>query len=651
MGQFFDAVCCIDETKLNNSLNSDEFDDENELQNYQSKKIPKNKINNIKSPERKNLHLQKYESKKIEFEPSNEFQFKSNNKDNNNINNFKFIKSLSKLPIISNNFIRQKNGRIEDDYQFIKNLGEGGYGKVIKASHKKTGMIRAIKFIPKNNLKFGYTDEDIFREIEILRNLQHPNIIKLYEFYSDNEYFYLVDEFCSEGDLSEKIVKIENFDENVVKILMFQIFQAVYYLHSKNVIHGDLKLENIMVDNINLDKNKNDKNKEFKFKKNLSFVSSIKQDLENSFVNYNNTETNENENEIENENENENQQKNKNKNKNKYPKSSKENNFHSSIEFNEIKNFELKLIDFGASKIFTKYKRNFEDTVGTLYYCSPEVLKNNYDFKCDIWSCGVLMFILLTGDIPFKGNNEEEIMKSILNYNNNNDYFNDNKKFKNLSNDAQDLIKKCFIYNSNKRISAKECINHNFFKTGINQFNLFNEELNDDTIDVLNKLKEFPKYNKFTQLFIAFITHNFIDKIHMNKIKKVFFLINKSLDGKIKQNELINAYKQYKINIKKNDIIKIFKSIDSTVDNCIEYEEFLRAGIDKKLLFTEEHLKLGFEMIDFQKKGKINLFEIKQVFGINENVDEIVIENLLEEINKKENDEINFEEFKKILNF
>ena len=287
MGQFFDTVCCIDETKFNSYVS----DEEEEYKDYKSKEIPKNKIYNnhnysnnniekninsiqIKNYEIKKLNLQKIDSKKIDYNPLNEIQFKNN--DNNN-----FIRTLSTLPIDSINFIRQKTGKIEDDYLFIKNLGQGGYGKVIKASHKKTGMIRAIKFIPKNNLKFGYTDEDIFREIEILRKLQHPNIMKLYEFYSDNEYYYLVNEYCSEGDLNDKMIKIENFDENVVKILMFQIFQAVYYLHNKNVIHGDLKLENIMIDNINT-KTLEEK-KINKFKKNLRHLNSIKTNPKKSF--------------------------------------------------------------------------------------------------------------------------------------------------------------------------------------------------------------------------------------------------------------------------------------------------------------------------------------------------------------------------------
>ncbi len=71
----------------------------------------------------------------------------------------------------------------------------------------------------------------------------------------------------------------------------------------------------------------------------------------------------------------------------------------------------MKLIDFRYSKIFSQYKKNFEDTIGTLIYCSPEVLKNNYNKKCDIWSFGIIMYVLLCGHFPFFGSSEEEITK------------------------------------------------------------------------------------------------------------------------------------------------------------------------------------------------------------------------------------------------
>ena len=106
----------------------------------------------------------------------------------------------------------------------------------------------------------------------------------------------------------------------------------------------------------------------------------------------------------------------------------------------EIKNYELKLIDFGCSKMFTTYKRNFEDTIGTLVYCSPEVLLNNYNEKCDIWSCGIIFYLLLTGNFPFFGKTENEIIEKILNPKLELNF----PIFNNISEEAKDLIKKMF---------------------------------------------------------------------------------------------------------------------------------------------------------------------------------------------------------------
>ena len=80
----------------------------------------------------------------------------------------------------------------------------------------------------------------------------------------------------------------------------------------------------------------------------------------------------------------------------------------------KIFNYGIKLIDFGCSKIFTRTKKNFNDIIGTLVYCSPEVLSNNYNEMCDIWSCGVLMYLLLCGYFPFIGKDEEEITNKIF---------------------------------------------------------------------------------------------------------------------------------------------------------------------------------------------------------------------------------------------
>ena len=187
------------------------------------------------------------------------------------------IKTLSRLTISTKNIIRKNEGNPFENYKIIKKLGQGTFGQVYKIIHKNTGNIRAMKIIPKNNLRPGFTDKDIIREITIMKNLDHPHIIKLFEFYIDEFNYYLINEFCTEGDLSEKMCKLKSLPETIVKIIMVQIFNAVLYLNNRGIIHGDLKLENILVDSY-LDDGNKDKDKE---KEKTNFIASLIQDTKN----------------------------------------------------------------------------------------------------------------------------------------------------------------------------------------------------------------------------------------------------------------------------------------------------------------------------------------------------------------------------------
>ena len=119
-------------------------------------------------------------------------------------------------------------------------------------------------------------ESEVIKEIEILKNLNHPYIIKLFEYYTTDDYIYLINELCDEGDLQGKIKKIRKFPEFVVKIIMLQIFKALMYLNEKSIIHGDLKLENILVEcyESNKDKENNKKNGID------GFIEAIKHDME-----------------------------------------------------------------------------------------------------------------------------------------------------------------------------------------------------------------------------------------------------------------------------------------------------------------------------------------------------------------------------------
>ena len=722
------------------------------------------------------------------------------------------IASLSRIPISTKNVIRKVSGNPFDYYKLIKKLGQGTFGQVYKIMNKQTGNIRAMKIIPKNNLRPGFTDKDIIHEITIMKNLDHPHIIKLYEFYIDEFNYYLINEYCTEGDLSEKMIKLKSLPEPIVKIIMAQIFNAVLYLNNRGIIHGDLKLENILIDSYLNDGNKNNQ------KENNNFISSliqdakeIKNDLKNlnlrrsashflnnfqsnnllnkqndkikgkNEINNNNKilnisninkeehrktlqldimelakvknekkvplsdikeseekkwdennlveerkdnidkfEINEVEEKLVNKKNDSNFQKEEDNNSSigsndlkdsdsennsfnnnintptkkinklyyqlkfkdedddnssennkkiekpnlfkslkKYKNEEQKDDFESNICVTEtkdlrkstinynklkIKNFELKLIDFGCSKIFTQYRRTFEDTIGTLVYCSPEVLKNNYNQKCDIWSCGVIMYILLSGKYPFYGRSEEEITKKILI----GDFNFDDKHFKNVSENAKDLIKKCLIHDKNKRITVKEALRHEFFASEININNIFEDKI--DTKKTLKSLKlNSRKISKFYQTVLAYLSYNFADKEELNRLRKIFYKIDLNLDGKLSKEELFIAYKEAGIKINPEELEKLIKSIDFDGNGSIEFEEFIRMTLPKEQLFTDINLKNAFDMFDLDKNGSISMSEILEVIGADKEIDKNVIEELRAEILRDGDEEIDFKHFKEIM--
>ena len=765
MGIILNEICCIDPTNITQSG----YENTQLSQHDSNLKIEVNKSNRKKS-------INQFKNSSLESFPLNEIGPSFNV----NVKQPKQVYSLSKIPISTKNVILQQTCNPLDYYDNIKKIGKGTFGTVYKVMHKQSGVIRAMKVISKNKLKYGFTDEDIIQEINILTKLEHPHIIKVYEFYNYQKHYYIINEFCNEGDLSEKLATLTRFPEFFVKILMIQIFNAVLYLHKKCVFHGDLKLENIMIDsltnneetsptkkvksdfisslledekeideylkekaikrsntitkkpksafNIYSNYNGQNGNNKGKIKGNRlssSFLKKVntignnkffrkkreneeeeknnikkketepmlkvkKRKSEFSFLNGEVSDSDEEKNSEENSSKdwdssdekekekdkmnnikryNENfvkhqldiekniNKKNKcleiineeieNPSKEVYEhKNNLNNNSHlkKSLTFNslKIKNFEIKLIDFGCAKIFSKYKKNFGEIIGTLIYCSPEVLKNNYSKECDIWSCGIIMYVLLSGHFPFYAKTEEEIKKKILS-----GKFEFNPKyFSNISEKAKDLITKCLIYDKRKRISAQQALEHEFFMDDINPHNIFEDNI--DTRNILLSLKNYSKHSKIYQTGLTYLSHNFSDKEELNKLKKIFYKIDLNLDGKLSKQELGKAFKEAGIEMTKKQLDKMMDSIDFDGNGYIEYEEFIRVALPKSKLFTETNLKIAFDMFDLDKNGTISLDEFKTILGINKIKDEKVNKELLKEIPIKENEEMTFEQFKQI---
>ena len=753
MGILVKGICCVNTNILDcDKENSNSFEHVNEKGNLLNRKFSEE----LSEPPKQNLPLNEIKS-----------DTDSNNRKTLPSIDPKEIESLSRIPISTRTVIRKQLGNPLDDYNIINMIDKGTFGTVYKVMQKNTGKVRAMKVIPKNNLRVGFTDEDIIQEINILKKLEHPHIIKLYEFYIYKDNYYLINEFCTEGDLSEQLTKLKKFPEFFVKILMVQVFNAVLYLHDNCVIHGDLKLENIMIDSFlnkddisNLKPNKynfiqsllddekeineylrqnelkrastyhdfgvlekhdlkskmdyqhkyfnreNNNNSTFNsllkvFKRgntknsvNIFNRNNLQEEKKNMKIN--NTEKEEKEEkekkpkiksafsflngEVDSEEEKEESKNNEDKlniiedkngeegigqiklnsenimdsqmsgninNMNQNPNVHQRNICNQlqkslTLKTMKMKNFELKLIDFGCSKIFSKNKLNFKDTIGTLIYCSPEVLRNDYNKQCDIWSCGVIMYVLLSGHFPFYGKTEDEIEKKILS----GKFVFNEKYFSHISEKAKDLIRKCLVYDANKRIKADEALKHEFFSDDINTHNLFEDDI--DSKNVLKSLKSYSKQSKLYQTVLAYLSHNFADKGELNKLKKIFYKIDLNLDGKLSKEELFIAFKEAGMEMESEQLNKVIESIDFDGNGFIEYEEFIRVALPKEHLFTEKNLKNAFDMFDLDKNGSISMDEFKEIMGIKQLNDKLNKE-LMKEIPIQGDEEMNFEQFKSII--
>ena len=546
---------------------------------------------------------------KEDEENNDESETESNNEEIdiklNTLSRREIPKNIVDVKFKTGSLVKEYFGNPFDIYEELEELGEGAYGVVKKVCLKENPeTIRAMKIIPKENIMEGQSQK-LLDEIQILRKLEHPNIMKIYEYFNDSKNIYIVSELCDQGDLLGKMIKLGSMSEVVVKFLMGQILNAVSYLHDNRVFHGDIKLENVM-----LYKTSKKQGRRFtKLNKDLNSSYKLQQDIENLY-------------------------------KDKTQK------LRSSIVFVEdMTDYEVKLIDFGCSKFLQKKKNNkMSGIVGTSIYCSPEVIEDLYDERSDEWSCGVLMYILLCGEPPFQGETEEEIFANVKK-----GYIDFSKsKFNNVSENCIDLIKKLLCSNRKTRIKASEALNHNFFTENFNPSKALTQNKDLNILKRFIRLEKLP--SKLHEVVIAYCCFNFINKEEEKQLRELFRFMDTDNKNKLTMEDFKKAFRQANLMVSKYELKKIMNILDSDGSNLIEYQEFLRAICDKKSLFKEENLKAVFAVIDKDKKGYATAADIQKfVFGNQKNVNRNTIQGCTAQIGMEKDSKLSFEQFCEII--
>jgi len=469
---------------------------------------------------------------------------------------------------VRKSFILKNEGSLENDYKILEKIGKGClHGKLFKVFHYETKQIRIMKIINNDKSKTLINDKYFLDEMAELSQLDHQNLIKIYEYYIVNDSYYIIMEFAEGRELVDNFDESFKYTEKQAAIIFIQLLSCVSYLHSKGIRHCDLNLNNFM------------------------------------------------------------------------------------IESRKIGDLNIKLIDFGfrfsisyssIEKSIHKIK-NIGKHMFSAYYTAPEILNGVYNEKCDIWSLGVILYILLGGDPPFNGEDEYEIFESSKQgkYN-----YNGNQREK-VNKHAKGLIDKLLKKVPQNRIIAEEALKDQWILNCD-----MNKKIGED-LKITYKITNFSKLQNLEEAILSYMIHNFSTTEDCKKLKTIFKEMDKNSNGRLTYEELkIGMNKFFEgINLQEAELLEMIKSIDKDDSGFIEYHEFLLAFLDKEMLLTEKNLINAFHHFDKDKSGNIGIKEFKVLMGLIQDNEEIT--NILKQIiklHKLDGDrEISFEEFKSIM--
>jgi calcium-dependent protein kinase len=453
-------------------------------------------------------------------------------------------------------FIIDNPGKLHEFYDVDKKkLGEGSYGAVSKATNKSTGVVRAVKSISKAQMK----NMDRFKqEIAIMKMMDHPNIIKLYESFEDHRNIYLIMEICSGGELFDRIIETGHFTEVQAAIVMQQILRGIFYMHEIKLTHRDLKPENFL----------------FQTK-------------------------------------------------------------------DPIEKCTLKIIDFGLSCKFS------EGTVlttkaGTPYYVAPQVLAGKYDQSADLWSCGVIMYVLLCGYPPFYGETDADVLTKVRLGN----FTFNAADWKNVSEDAKNLIRMLLKMNPRDRYTAEQSMNHVWIKNKAPKAQAVPLQAS-----LVDNLKGFRSTNKLKKAALHVIAGQ-LDESQIKNLRSVFLQLDDNGDGLLSVQEMRDGLAKAGLKDIPPDLQQIMEQVDSDGSGVIDYTEFLAATLDKKAYIQEDVCWSAFRVFDRNGDGKISMAELEQCLAggdVEAAMGANAVKELMKEVDTNGDGEIDFQEFMQMM--
>jgi len=447
----------------------------------------------------------------------------------------------SSAPIHYKAFIQEHGSEtsVYDHYEFGRMLGEGAAGstwearprasvsngvpKLTRVFSRPSDGHRAIKKVLKHRVPNGST-ESFMAEVELLKELDHPNICKLYEVFEDRDSIFLVMDLCSGGELFDRIADGQLGGEAEAAELILQLAHALRYCHEHRIVHRDIKPENVL------------------------FVSPEPQ-------------------------------------------------------------APAKLIDFGISSHFKQSER-LRGRAGTEAYEAPE---EEYTEKCDLWSLGVLLYVMLCGYLPFGSTSAAKSAAYVMT----------GEDWEHVSDEAKDLVSKLLVVNPEKRLSAAEVLEHPWVTaTGSSP-----QRHRSISKQVSQRLKRFQQTSNFRKILLLLVARH-LGANDLPEVYEAFTTLDTNGDGTLSAEEFRESICKTPTSKADKDLSELFQAVDADGSGAIDYSEFIAAAIDRKLLFREDLCQQVFRSLDRDGSGKISAQDLCTLL---EESDEALVDSELRE--------------------
>ncbi|QCD79735.1 calcium-dependent protein kinase 2-like [Vigna unguiculata] len=293
----------------------------------------------------------------------------------------------------------------------------------------------------------------------------------------------------------------------------------------------------------------------------------------------------------------------------------------------------LKATDFGLS-VFIEEGKVYHDMVGSAYYVAPEVLRRSYGKEIDIWSAGVILYILLSGVPPFWAETEKGIFNAILE--GELDFV--SEPWPSISDSAKDLVRKMLTQDPKKRITSAQVLEHPWMREG--------GEASDKPIDsaVLSRMKQFRAMNKLKKLALKVIAENLSEE-EIKGLKAMFANMDTDNSGTITYEELKTGLARIGSTLSEAEVKQLMDAADVDGNGSIDYLEFISATMHRHRLERDEHLYKAFQYFDKDNSGYITRDELETAMTQHGMGDEATIKEIISEVDTDNDGRINYEEF------